>query len=69
MPRPPHWGGWRILADSVEFWQGQRDRLHDRLRFERAGDTWTVTRLDRDTHRGPRTAPANAPVRARCCPT
>ncbi len=45
VPRPPQWGGWRILADTVEFWQGQRDRLHDRLRFERAGDTWTVTRL------------------------
>lgn len=43
--RPPNWGGWRILADTVEFWQGQRDRLHDRLRYTRTPGAWTVTRL------------------------
>lgn len=45
VPRPDYWGGWRILADTVEFWQGQRDRLHDRLCYRRTGDTWTVSRL------------------------
>jgi pyridoxamine 5'-phosphate oxidase len=46
VPRPPHWGGWRILADRVEFWQGRHNRLHDRLRFEADGDrVWRVRRL------------------------
>lgn len=35
IPVPPHWGGTRIVAEVVEFWQGRRDRLHDRLRFRR----------------------------------
>ena len=35
IPAPPHWGGWRISPITVEFWQGRRDRLHDRLRFRR----------------------------------
>jgi len=42
--RPPYWGGFRLLPDEVEFWQGRADRLHDRLRYERDGDAWTVHR-------------------------
>ncbi len=47
VPLPGHWGGWRIVPDSVEFWQGRSDRMHDRLRFERddLDRTWTVKRL------------------------
>ncbi|MCW2799030.1 MAG: pdxH [Aeromicrobium sp.] len=43
--RPPVWGGYRLGLESVEFWQGREDRLHDRLRFERRGDGWTRERL------------------------
>lgn len=46
VPRPPHWGGLRVVPDAVEFWQGRPDRLHDRLRFRRAAaDEWVVERL------------------------
>jgi pyridoxamine 5'-phosphate oxidase len=45
VPVPPHWGGWRIRPELVEFWQGRPDRLHDRLRFRRTSDRWTVERL------------------------
>lgn len=46
VPVPPHWGGWRIRPDEVEFWQGRSNRLHDRLRFQLADDrSWTVRRL------------------------
>ncbi|MGW7536328.1 pyridoxamine 5'-phosphate oxidase [Amycolatopsis sp. NPDC054798] len=45
IPAPPHWGGWRIRPDFVEFWQGREDRLHDRLRFHRTHDGWNVERL------------------------
>jgi len=44
-PRPPHWGGYRLLAREFEFWQGRADRLHDRLRYRRAGERWTIERL------------------------
>jgi pyridoxamine 5'-phosphate oxidase len=43
--RPPVWGGYRVALDVVEFWQGRQDRLHDRLRFVRAGDRWQRERL------------------------
>lgn len=43
--RPPIWGGYRIALESVEFWQGRYDRLHDRLRYVRAGDGWRRDRL------------------------
>lgn len=45
VPTPPHWGGLRVIPDTVEFWQGRPNRLHDRLRFRRAGDGWVVERL------------------------
>src|SRR6202008_2511624 len=45
VPLPPHWGGWRLAPETVEFWQGRRSRLHARLRSRRVGDAWSVERL------------------------
>jgi len=46
VPCPPHWGGFRVQPETVEFWQGRRSRLHDRLRYRREADgSWTVERL------------------------
>lgn len=45
VPRPDHWGGFRIIATSVEFWQGRYSRLHDRVRFEKTDGTWMSRRL------------------------
>ena len=46
VPRPDQWGGWRVEPDTVEFWQGRSDRLHDRLRFRREqGEQWVLERL------------------------
>lgn len=44
-PRPPHWGGYRLVPDSFEFWQGRKSRLHDRLRYRLEGGTWVRERL------------------------
>ena len=46
VPRPPHWGGFRVLPQVIEFWQGRPSRLHDRLRYTRAPDgDWRIERL------------------------
>jgi pyridoxamine 5'-phosphate oxidase len=44
-PRPPHWGGYRLAAEVFEFWQGRKDRLHDRLRYRSVGSAWKIERL------------------------
>lgn len=51
VPRPPHWGGFRVIPEEVEFWQGRESRLHDRFRYRRSADPaaatdgWMVERL------------------------
>ncbi|MFJ2030475.1 pyridoxamine 5'-phosphate oxidase [Streptosporangium sp. NPDC087985] len=44
-PVPDFWGGFRVVPAEVEFWQGRLDRMHDRLRYRRSGDSWTIERL------------------------
>jgi pyridoxamine 5'-phosphate oxidase len=44
-PRPPHWGGYRLVPDQWEFWQGRKSRLHDRLRYRLEGGNWVRERL------------------------
>ena len=46
IPLPPHWGGYRLAPQTIEFWQGRRSRLHDRLRYTRQpGGAWQIDRL------------------------
>ncbi|MBC5765898.1 pyridoxamine 5'-phosphate oxidase [Ramlibacter albus] len=44
-PRPPHWGGYRLVPDRWEFWQGRKSRLHDRLRYSLVNGAWVRDRL------------------------
>lgn len=44
-PRPPHWGGYRLVPERFEFWQGRKDRLHDRLCYRKAEGAWKIERL------------------------
>jgi pyridoxamine 5'-phosphate oxidase len=45
LPVPPHWGGWRIRPQTVEFWQGRPNRMHDRLVYDQSGGEWCLRRL------------------------
>ena len=44
-PRPPHWGGYRLVPDNWQFWQGRKSRLHDRLRYRQEAGAWVRERL------------------------
>lgn len=45
IPRPSHWGGYRLVPQAIEFWQARQSRLHDRLRYRREDENWVVERL------------------------
>ena len=45
VPRPPHWGGYCVAPERIEFWQGRDDRVHDRIVYTRRGDAWEIQRL------------------------
>ncbi len=46
VPRPPHWGGYGIIPNKIEFWQGRPSRLHDRFVFEKEKNEWSIKRLN-----------------------
>ena len=45
VPLPDFWGGYRVVPDSIEFWQGRENRLHDRFMYEKEGNSWLISRL------------------------
>jgi pyridoxamine 5'-phosphate oxidase len=45
IPKPPHWGGIRVIPEEIEFWQGRPSRLHDRLRYQLVAGKWQIDRL------------------------
>lgn len=45
IPRPEHWGGFVIIPETIEFWQGHEGRIHDRLKFQKEGAGWKINRL------------------------
>jgi len=45
IPRPDHWGGYRVVPDAIEFWQGRPSRLHDRIRYRLENGIWLIERL------------------------
>jgi len=45
IPTPPHWGGFRLLPESFEFWQGRKNRLHDRIKYKKVDGEWVMSRL------------------------
>jgi len=45
-PKPPHWGGFYLNPETIEFWQGGPNRLHDRFLYEKTGDEWSIQRLN-----------------------
>jgi pyridoxamine 5'-phosphate oxidase len=45
LPKPPHWGGYRVIPSAIEFWQGRSSRLHDRIRYKKIENDWMMERL------------------------
>jgi pyridoxamine 5'-phosphate oxidase len=45
IPRPDNWGGYRVVPEAIEFWQGRPNRLHDRLRYRKGESGWVIERL------------------------